>query len=475
MEMTDHTAPAGIDLDSLPRYDHRGALLVPDQSGDYLFIDDVRQALARRAAQAAPAADERAQFEAAWRKRYQMPDDLPFAKFVGGQYDAPAVDDAFTGWKLARAALAQQSSHSIAHPIGQVSPAIDHPVCDNCDGKGGWKTGEWTDPVSGPECSYERCEVCMGSGIVPADAVLLAHAAVTPSDATGKAEDPRIAAFYKLRDIAERNEDAESANIIQHAIADSGKADAANAGGLPEPYAYRTDLVRAESDLYTAAQMRSYGADCVRRAAASEGDLSALFNAEVDAEYPIPDNPHASVIRRATDNRAAMWRGINAACKLLRRQSPATSAAGQDAAVAAIEFALRDDDGCGMDFLRCWNEGDFDAIRNEWPEAPEAVFIGADPLHPMTKFPATSAADAKDAEREAIATAYGYLWHVNAADGAPPEAEVLSVTPKRAAYEARKALRDLLTHEQRGKGINDVRAHLAAMAASRTGAGGQHD
>jgi hypothetical protein len=53
-------AQAGIDLDSLPRYDHRGALLIPDQSGDYIFIDDVRQALARNAAHAAPAADERA-------------------------------------------------------------------------------------------------------------------------------------------------------------------------------------------------------------------------------------------------------------------------------------------------------------------------------------------------------------------------------------------------------------------------------
>lgn len=51
-------------------------------------------------------------------------------------------------------------------------------------------------------------------------------------------------------------------------------------------------------------------------------------------------------------------------------------------AVAAIQFALETDDG--LSFLRCWNEGNFDAIRHEWPEAPEAVFIGADPLHPAT-------------------------------------------------------------------------------------------
>lgn len=52
-------------------------------------------------------------------------------------------------------------------------------------------------------------------------------------------------------------------------------------------------------------------------------------------------------------------------------------------AVAAIEFAMEDDSP--MEFLRCWFEGDFKAIREEWPKAPEAVFVGADPLHPETK------------------------------------------------------------------------------------------
>lgn len=50
-----------------------------------------------------------------------------------------------------------------------------------------------------------------------------------------------------------------------------------------------------------------------------------------------------------------------------------------DAAVAAIQFAL--DDEQGMLFLRYWNQGDFDVIRREWPDAPEEVFIGADPLY----------------------------------------------------------------------------------------------
>ena len=57
----------------------------------------------------------------------------------------------------------------------------------------------------------------------------------------------------------------------------------------------------------------------------------------------------------------------------------------QNAAVAAIEFAFTIEEGEGMDFLRVWSEGDFETLRKEWPEAPEAVFIGADPLHPKTK------------------------------------------------------------------------------------------
>lgn len=52
---------------------------------------------------------------------------------------------------------------------------------------------------------------------------------------------------------------------------------------------------------------------------------------------------------------------------------------GSDASVAAIQFALSAEDG--MTFLRIWNEGEFDTIREEWPEAPEEVFIGADPVY----------------------------------------------------------------------------------------------
>lgn len=62
---------------------------------------------------------------------------------------------------------------------------------------------------------------------------------------------------------------------------------------------------------------------------------------------------------------------------------------------------------------------------------------------------------------EAIATAYGYLWHVNNEPGTPNQ-----YPPERAAYEARKILRDQMTHEQRGLAINRVRELMGHNAGN---------
>ncbi len=52
-----------------------------------------------------------------------------------------------------------------------------------------------------------------------------------------------------------------------------------------------------------------------------------------------------------------------------------------DPSIAAIEFALSlGDDGEAMDLLRAWHAGNFPEIRAEWPECPDDVFEGADPL-----------------------------------------------------------------------------------------------
>lgn len=73
-------------------------------------------------------------------------------------------------------------------------------------------------------------------------------------------------------------------------------------------------------------------------------------------------------------------------------------------------------------------------------------------------------------ETKSLATAYGYLWHVNAGADAPAGIGVISTTPERAAYAARKLLREALTSEQRGIGINASRALLAASQESANAA-----
>lgn len=51
--------------------------------------------------------------------------------------------------------------------------------------------------------------------------------------------------------------------------------------------------------------------------------------------------------------------------------------------------------------------------------------------------------------RESIGMAYGYLWCVNNEPGTP-----FQYPPEKAAYEARKLLRETMTSEQRGTYIN---------------------
>lgn len=51
---------------------------------------------------------------------------------------------------------------------------------------------------------------------------------------------------------------------------------------------------------------------------------------------------------------------------------------------AVIDFVLSQKAECELEFLRAWREGNFKACREEWPEAPEEVYIGADQFHPKT-------------------------------------------------------------------------------------------
>lgn len=69
--------------------------------------------------------------------------------------------------------------------------------------------------------------------------------------------------------------------------------------------------------------------------------------------------------------------------------------------------------------------------------------------------------------RKSVADTYAILWHVNN----EPLAPVPLFTSDRAAYEARKILRDLMTSEDRGVAINNVREYFAALAQQEKGDG----
>ncbi|SFB54285.1 hypothetical protein SAMN05216248_11126 [Pseudomonas simiae] len=87
-------------------------------------------------------------------------------------------------------------------------------------------------------------------------------------------------------------------------------------------------------------------------------------------------------IQGGTDRHAVVRSGAVSKYKVpLYTRSPCGTAshADNEASIAAIQFALSAEEG--MTFLRIWNEGEFNTIREEWPEAPEEVFIGADPLY----------------------------------------------------------------------------------------------
>ena len=111
---------------------------------------------------------------------------------------------------------------------------------------------------------------------------------------------------------------------------------------------------------------------------------------------------------------------------------------------------------------------------NQVPMTTEEFFAEAKRLNLRmlgTPEETIAALNSKDAEigrlKAAIARAYGYLWCVNCEPGTPRQ-----YPPERAAYAARKELRDLLTKEQRGAAINAAvqEVHEAVCAESIQGA-----
>jgi hypothetical protein len=66
-------------------------------------------------------------------------------------------------------------------------------------------------------------------------------------------------------------------------------------------------------------------------------------------------------------------REILALCDAVLNDAPAAPATAP--AIAAIEYALEANEG--IEFLRVWLHGQFDVIRDEWPDAPQSVYIAA--------------------------------------------------------------------------------------------------
>lgn len=101
-----------------------------------------------------------------------------------------------------------------------------------------------------------------------------------------------------------------------------------------------------------------------------------------------------------------------------------------------------------------------------------SVFKAADIYRAMLDAapqPASQPQEAAQMVPDAVALAYGLLWHVNAGMDAPAIVRRPSLTPEKAACEARKVLRSLMTKEQRGDGINAAYAMLTAPTASGEG------
>ncbi|MGY3257002.1 hypothetical protein [Pseudomonas chlororaphis] len=121
--------------------------------------------------------------------------------------------------------------------------------------------------------------------------------------------------------------------------------------------------------------------------------------AEYEKEFPVPEglqfcSNRGTYIRTAGSSPSdkfarehyAYRAGYTAWMRRAWKQSQAEAGdelpPDNDATVAALRFALENLHGYdAIDFLRYWNEGDFDVVREAWPEAPEEVFIGADSLY----------------------------------------------------------------------------------------------
>jgi len=105
-------------------------------------------------------------------------------------------------------------------------------------------------------------------------------------------------------------------------------------------------------------------------------DTLALANKITKALYPdIYGKPGISM------KQAAVLMGTRGIIEdvLKTEISTAQSPEQTNASAAAIGYALNlEDEDDTVQFLRMWSEGEFDELRNLYPDVPAAVFIGAE-------------------------------------------------------------------------------------------------
>lgn len=96
-----------------------------------------------------------------------------------------------------------------------------------------------------------------------------------------------------------------------------------------------------------------------------------------------------------------------------------------------------------------------DAVEKKASTAHNALQMAESEIERLERENETLKRELAEAKAD-LATAYGYLWHVNNEPGTPQQ-----YPPERAAYEARKLLRERLTQSQRGEAINRVKGLIA--------------
>lgn len=121
---------------------------------------------------------------------------------------------------------------------------------------------------------------------------------------------------------------------------------------------------------------------------------------------------------------------------------------------ANVQVLFEDEGGHTFDY----NDEDFDEavdalmVKSPHGECPTGDYERAGVVAPKGNASESPALSQPPSDLlNAVGIAYGWLWHVNNMPEVPT-----GVTPDQASYKARHALRDLLSHEQRGEYINRV-------------------